>query len=368
MKVKTAVTLQSNIQKACKELANQLGVSGPGVILYFASTEYSPQTLAAEMEKTFPGSKLFGCTTAGEIVTGKMLKKSVVAMALPSDIIEDVCIQVVENIKVVDHLGEAFKNFEEYYHIPTAEFDLSKYVGIVLMDGLSGSEEKVLEKIGDLSDLTFIGGSAGDDLKFKETFVFANGKAYPNAAILALVKTRNGFDTIKTQSFSATPIKLIATNVDESTRRVNSFNGRPALQAYADALAVPREEAANHFMSSPVGLMIDNEPYIRSPQQAQGDSIIFYCNIKQGMELSILKSIDIISDTRKALAEKIEQIGPAAAIINFNCILRRLELEKLNKTDAYGQVFQEIPTIGFSTYGEAYVGHINQTAVMLVLK
>jgi len=114
--------------------------------------------------------------------------------------------------------------------------------------------------------------------------------------------------------------------------------------------------------------MIDNEPYIRSPQQAQGDSIIFYCNIKQGMELSILKSIDIISDTRKALAEKIEQIGPAAAIINFNCILRRLELEKLNKTDAYGQVFQEIPTIGFSTYGEAYVGHINQTAVMLVLK
>jgi len=132
MKVKTAVTLQSNIQKACKELANQLGVSGPGVILYFASTEYSPQTLAAEMEKTFPGSKLFGCTTAGEIVTGKMLKKSVVAMALPSDIIEDVCIQVVENIKVVDHLGEAFKNFEEYYHIPTAEFDLSKYVGIVL--------------------------------------------------------------------------------------------------------------------------------------------------------------------------------------------------------------------------------------------
>ena len=62
--------------------------------------------------------------------------------------------------------------------------DILKYVGIVLTDGLSGAEEALMEKIGDRSDLFFVGGSAGDDLKFQKTQVMLEGKAYTNAAVL----------------------------------------------------------------------------------------------------------------------------------------------------------------------------------------
>jgi hypothetical protein len=55
-------------------------------------------------------------------------------------------------------------------------------------------------------------------------------------------------------------------------------------------------------------------------------------------------------------------------LINFNCILRTLELKAKNEEDSYGKIFSDIPTIGFRTYGEEYIGHINQTSVMLVLK
>jgi hypothetical protein len=63
-----------------------------------------------------------------------------------------------------------------------------------------------------------------------------------------------------------------------------------------------------------------------------------------------------------------EESGRITGIINFNCILRTLELKQKNLTGEYGDLFTSIPTIGFSTYGEQYIGHINQTATMLVFR
>jgi hypothetical protein len=54
-------------------------------------------------------------------------------------------------------------------------------------------------------------------------------------------------------------------------------------------------------------------------------------------------------------------------LINFHCILRTLELKAKGQTAAYGALFTKLPTIGFSTYGESYVGNINQTSTMLLL-
>jgi hypothetical protein len=112
--------------------------------------------------------------------------------------------------------------------------------------------------------------------------------------------------------------------------------------------------------------MIGDEPFVRSPQRLAGDDMVFYCNIKSGGEYQLLQSRDIVEDTRKALRQNgwtaDSKIG---GVINFHCILRTLELEKKEQTDAYGALFKDLPTIGFSTYGEAYLGHINQTSTML---
>jgi hypothetical protein len=61
-------------------------------------------------------------------------------------------------------------------------------------------------------------------------------------------------------------------------------------------------------------------------------------------------------------------MGNISGIVNFNCILRTLELEQKMLTGKYGELFTDIPTIGFSTYGEQYIGHVNQTATILAFK
>ena len=70
----------------------------------------------------------------------------------------------------------------------------------------------------------------------------------------------------------------------------------------------------------------------------------------------------------KAVEKKLKESGKISGIINFSCILRAQELEEKNQTEAYGKIFAGIPTIGFNTYGEELIFHINQTATMLVFK
>jgi hypothetical protein len=121
-------------------------------------------------------------------------------------------------------------------------------------------------------------------------------------------------------------------------------------------------------MVNPVGIVYEGEPFVRSPQRIQGSGIKFYCGVKEGIELTLLQSTDIIASTRDAVARVKTELGDISGIINFNCILRTLELREKGLSDAYGAIFSDMPTVGFSTYGEQFIGHINQTATMLVFR
>lgn len=368
MNIKTAFSVKETPEQSVNEIAGQFEMFDTEMVLFFASTKYAPDTISSLMQNAFPMAQVFGCSTAGEIVSGKMLQDSIVAMAFNGQAVKDAKIEVIENLKDEDSVKKAFASFEAYFKEPAAEMDPGKYVGIILIDGLSGAEEGLMETIGDLTNVTIIGGSAGDDLKFTSTNVYANGKNYTNAAVLAMIKPGVEFSFIKTQSFRDLGKTLEVTKANEEQREVVEFNGKPAAVAYAEALGTTIEEAPKHFMHNPLGLFIEDEPYVRSPQQIKGSSMLFYCSVMEGMELSLLEGTDVIGDTRTAIEQAKSELGNISGLINFNCILRTLELRQSGLDQVYGELFSDIPTIGFSSYGEEYIGHINQTATMLVFK
>lgn len=366
--IKTAYSQSESVPEAVQAIQSQLDGFEPHFLLVFASSAYDQSLLCQLLQSAFPETQIMGCSTAGEVVSQHLLQGALVVMAFNSEIISDIHLEVVEDLTDKRCLEGALKGFESHFGVSLNRIDHRAYAGLVLIDGMSMQEERFIESLGDKTNLVFIGGSAGDDLHFQQTHVYANGKAYSQAAVLAVFKPRNGFDVLKTQSFSASERQLVPTQVQTATRTVLAFNDQPAAQAYAEALGVSLCDLPAFFMRHPLGLMADGEPFVRSPQKLNGMAVDFYCRIVEGVPLTLLNPLDIIEDTQQALRSKLAEIGPVQGVIDFQCILRTLQLRQEGKTENYIQLFEKLPVIGFSTYGEAYLGHMNQTSTLFFFK
>lgn len=366
MKPTIASSNKTTVQAAILDVAGQLGAGPFKLLVYFASPQYDPETLARTMRETFPTVEQLGCTSAGELAFGQAKSKSLVAMGFGDDMLADAAVELATGLSDQTSIAKAMENLARRFGEAALNWDPKKTLGLVLIDGLSMGEERVLDAIGNLTDISFVGGSSGDDVQFKRAPVFANGRAATDAAVLALLKPRGAFSTLKTQSLSPTSKTLTATKVDEAKRTVLEFDGEPAVNAYARALGVAPADLPAEFMKHPLGLMVSGDPYVRSPQRIDGTSIVFFCKVKEGTSLSVLQTEEIVTETSKALDGAIEKLGSLSGILSFNCILRATELERRGQSQAYAQLFARAPTIGFNTYGEAFIGHVNQTATMVL--
>ena len=62
--------------------------------------------------------------------------------------------------------------------MPLRELDPQRFVGIALLEGAKGQEERLNEALGNVAPLlSFVGGSAGDNITFSGTWVFAEAEA-----------------------------------------------------------------------------------------------------------------------------------------------------------------------------------------------
>lgn len=356
----TAYTTRQDPHEAARELAEQLCPCE--LVIFFASPGYHQPAIAKAVHRALPPARTMGCTAAGQIIDGHMLENSVVAMGFRRGFFSQ--LQLVAASGISSNEGSAAVR-EALGKLPLTEAQPDTHTGLLLVDGLSMAEEMVMAELAESSPVEFIGGSASTTPPHSTTEVFLDGDAVPNGLVLALLAPSRPFRTIKTQSFHVLPATLTPTKVDPATRRVLEFDGLPAVEAYAETIGVSVVDAEAMFMRHPLGLMRDGEPWVRSPMRVEGTAMVFYANIREGTPLAVLESSNIIVHTRERLEEMQAELGEVSGLIVFNCILRARELANNNQTRAYGDIFATMPTVGFHTYGEAYQGHINQTATML---
>lgn len=352
-------------------LGRGLGGRQPVAVLYFASSAYDPEDIVTPMADAFPDAAVIGCSTAGEFTDAVTGTGGISAVALPSGILTGALAALGDlDGDVADGTWAAVSELESCLRVSLRDLDPACHLGFVLIDGLSRAEEEVNEILGNAAPvLDIVGGSAGDDLAFDRTWVAVGHQISYRGMALLLCQTAVPFHVVKTCSFVPTGRVLRITDADVATRTVRSFDGRPAADVYAEAVGVTRDRLDDSvWMSHPLGLMINGEPWIRSPQTVTPEGhIVFYAQILPDMQVEVMRATDMVADTRAAVHDARAALGEqASGAVLFNCILRRLEMDAKQIGRPFLESFDSLPLAGFHTYGESWLGHVNQTLTGVV--
>lgn len=344
------------------------GVIQPDIelVIFFCSSHYDLAALADEMRGLFGDIPVVGCTTAGEIGPMGYRDHTLSGVSFPAGS----CTAVAGRLDSLQQFsisrGQAFsQSLLQRLEARTARPSGGNSFGFLLIDGLSVREEQVARTLQTaLGDIVLVGGSAGDDLRFAQTWVYHDGAFHRDSAVLLLLNTDFAFRLFKTQHFLSLEERLVVTRADAEQRIVHEINGMPAAQAYADLIGVTVEALEpGHFAAAPVVVLIDGTDYVRSIQKAGSDgSLTFYSAIEEGLVLRVAQGMDLVSDLEATMAQLHEELGPPQLVLACDCILRNLEITLKESKTAVEAVFKRHRAVGFSTYGEQYGGvHMNQT-------
>lgn len=367
MSVKAFQIKCNNSKTIALELKKSMNGFSPNAILYFAASEIEPNSLSTNIKEQFLDCKVFGCTSHSEYCGDNFISGSFVAMAFDKESISDVHIQVIQNIKQNPDIQQVVENYQKYFDDENIEQSIDKYFGIIMFDGSSKAEEKFMDKIGNITNLQFIGGSSANSEE-GITGVFAEDKFYTDAAVLAVFKVNKGYNVFKTQSISVCCDKpYIVTKSDIDNRIIYEFSGRPVAEVYAEALDIDKNKIADYFVSNPLGIVAGDEIFVRTFNEILGEGISAHCCIEEGTEIYILKLGNIVEDTKKALTKALNN-EDYKGLVNFNCLYRTLEIQNTNSVEDYCELFSHMESIGLSTFGEILLAHMNQTSTILLIK
>ena len=368
----TGHTLAQDAVTAARQFYDQVHQAEMALVLFFCSSRYDQQVLAGELNRLFGETPVIGCTTAGEIGIEGCQSFSLSGMSFPAPVftVATGLLGPLESFEV-----RQGKEFAEALNgeilTQSSSGQLRNPFAFLMIDGLSQREESVLGSIhNNLPEVPIIGGSAADDLQFRETTVFARGRFHRNHAVMALVDSSCPVSLWKSQHFEATDQRMVITAADTANRRVIEINGLPAAAEYARLTGADIGDLEpNWFASSPVVVLVNGKEYVRSIQRVNDDgSLTFYCAIEEGLVIRVARALDLYRNLESELQEMTADIGQYQAILACDCVLRRLELEQNSDLERIGDLLRQYRVTGFHSYGEQIGGvHVNQTFTALAI-
>lgn len=348
---------------AAAALCRGLGPGPFALVILFVSPGADLARLQGAMAAALgDGTRVIGCTTAGEIAGG-YAEGRIVAVGLPAAhfAAETLLIPDLGRLDPDALIGAMIRARGA---LARARPGWEHEFAFLMVDGLSAKEDELAAALASgLGPVPLFGGSAADGTRFRETFVLHDGRVLRHAAVLAMVRTDCPVRVFKTDHLHPSATRMVVTEADPARRIVRRINAEPAALEYARLVGKdPGQLSPFIFAAHPVVVRIGGRHHVRAIRQVEpnGD-LIFYSAIDEGLVLTLAEPADMVAHLETELAALSRAVAPAA-ILACDCVLRRMEAEERQVAGRLSDILRRYHVTGFSTYGEQLNAmHVNQT-------
>lgn len=344
-------------------LSKELGQDPLSLVLLFVSPAAHFETLVTAMRQAYPDASVVACTTAGEISSQGYVDGEIVAVGLPASLfsVKTLLVPDLDRIEPDEITGDLIRSRAALTRQAGA---MPHEFAFLTIDGLSLKEDELTSALAPgLGSMPLFGGSAADGQTFKRARVALNGIAYDNAAVLVLVRTHCPVRVFTLDHLVPTGRRMVVTKADTSRRVVQEINAEPAAREYARVLGKDPEQLDTFtFAAHPVVVRFGGMHHVRAIQRVnRNGELVFFSAIDEGLVLSLAEPEDLVKHLERELTA-LAKAGPLAGILACDCILRRVEAQQNQKTQAISNLLVSNHVVGFGTYGEQTdAKHVNQT-------
>ncbi|MTH64277.1 FIST signal transduction protein [Paracoccus shanxieyensis] len=348
---------------ALAQLRRGLGAGPFALVLLFISAEADLSRLAREASAAFPARHVIGCTTAGEISQDGYDQGSIVAFGFADGPFAAECLLVPD----LSHLSRQVLTQEllqTRQRLADDHAGLPSEFAVLLVDGMSVREDELAAALAvGAGTMPLIGGSAGDGIRFRETWLLHDGRLLRDAAVLCVLRSAGPVRPINIDHLQPTELRMVVTRADPASRTVQCINAEPAAQEYARLLGKdPMHLDAFTFAAHPLAVRIGKRHHVRAIQRAlPSGELVFFSAIDNGVVLTMTQP-GHLDQHLEAELQRLSAPGKPDAILAFDCILRRIEAQEKQMTGRISALMRSHGVTGFSTYGEQFGPmHVNHT-------
>ncbi len=324
------------------------------------------KTLIKDLKELLPQAKIIGTTTAGEIFNMSVEEESVV-----------VSVSLFEHTDIQTAVYEKTESPTEYQlgRKIAREMIQDKTKGLLVFpDGLFMDIDKMLKGIESINNkVRVFGGAAGDNGKFKKTFVFNEEKVSGSGVSVA------AFNSEKLHIYSGyklnwRPVGKTMKVTKAEGKMVYEIDGMSPKDVYRKYLGEKLASMGENTLATAFPLLLLDKEFLIARAVLSGDedgAMLFAGNVEEGSKVRLSYGYlpDMLGETEKTFNE-IKQ-HPAEAIYIYSCIARKHFLgayAPLETSPLYGIA----PIAGFFTYGEIYQNQgknvlLNDTMTFVVM-
>ncbi|MBI4845715.1 MAG: FIST C-terminal domain-containing protein [Candidatus Omnitrophica bacterium] len=361
---------------AATQALEKMGSTSPDLVFCFASSRFEHIKLIRGIKNIIPQAPLMGCTTAGEISSSGVEKKSICLLALKSN-----------KIKAALGLGRNLSKNSRGAGQEVARDALRKITSgairhafMMFPDGLKGNGMDVIRGIQEVFGTSFpiVGGSAADDFKFQKTFQYFDEGVYEDSVCGVLFSGDISIGIGARHGWYPLGKPRIVTEADHNI--IRTLDGKPAARIYEDYFGkrvadLKNEPMARMSVMYPLGMSIpeEEECIIRNALRVdKNGALICAGEVPPGSEIRVMMGSKetALKACQKASELALSALKTAKAEVVF--VFDSVSRERLfgRKASEEVEIIKNIfgpktPIIGFYTYGEqAPLGatiHLGQT-------